>query len=463
MKLIVLILTLALLTACSGALKQPSESRAGGEAGQTGRKAGLCPALDSAKKGSWVPMSQVGAPKNRKGPPLLSFWTGSRLLIMDRSLSRPDNAAYDPCKNAWTPISPITGMAPGQGGAMLKQWVGDRMIVWYRPHNPKKSSWVVKEYRPEKDAWTESTVPPAFAPVPVVGRRLLIFEGKPSTRAFDNGRMHDLDTGQTEDLPSQGAPMTRNGFVGVVIDDHRYLVWGGRGGSPPSDFNDGAILDLDRKKWTPMSMKNAPGGRSFAEAAWTGKKLIVWSDQYGRIEGGGVYDPAADSWSPLPAKNAPIARQQTLSAYGAGRFVVMGGYSHAKEKAETKVHDNLVGAVYDVDKDRWTAVTLPVAMNDVWSRIQVLDDGRMLLRHRDFHWMHLFDPRTLQWTEIDPEPIASRGFTQVALVGGRLIVWGGMQSEPMIKNPCNNVPKNFGCDPPSPKNTYLSDGAIYIF
>ena len=459
----ILALTLVLLAACSGAARQPVESRAGGEAGQAGRPGGTCRALDSANKGSWVPMSPAGAPTNIKGPLLLSFWTGSRLLVMDRTFSRPDNAAYDPCSDTWTPISPIPGIPPGHGGSRSYQWVGDRLVVWYKPNNPKKSSWIVKEYWPEKDTWTGSAVPPAAAPAPVVGGKLLLFEGNSSNRTFENGRVHDLETGKTEVLPSQGAPMTRKGYTGMVLDDHRYLVWGGRGGSPKSDLNDGAILDLDRKKWTPMSMKGAPGGRSFAMAAWTGEKLIVWSDQYGRIEGGGVYDPAADSWSPLPAENAPIVRQQTLAAYGAGRFVVMGGYSSAKEKAETKVQDNLAGAVYDVDKDRWTSVTLPVAMNDIWAAVHVLDDGRMLLRHRDFHWMHLFDPGTLQWTEIDPEPIAHRGHAQVALIGSRLIVWGGMQSEPGVKNPCDNVPFGMGCDPPGPKNTYLSDGAITIF
>ncbi|MFH1435802.1 MAG: hypothetical protein ABIJ56_08820 [Pseudomonadota bacterium] len=459
-----LVLALALCASCSGAARQPSESRVGGEAGLTGRQAAECPVLDAAKKGSWVPMSQAGAPVNIKGPPLRSFWTGSRLLVMDRSFSRPDNAAYDPCTDTWTRISPISGIPPGHGGSLHGQWVGDRLVVWYKPYNPKKSSWIVKEYWPETDTWSESAVPAAAAPVPVVGRRLVIFEGKSSTPAFENGSVHDLETGQTEDLPSQGAPIARKGYVGVVLDDNRYLVWGGRGGSPDKrDLNDGAILDLAAKKWTPMSMQGAPGGRSFAKAAWTGEKLIVWSDQYGRIEGGGVYDPAADAWSALPAENAPIARQQTLAAYGAGRFVVAGGYSSAKQAAEAKVQDNLAGAVYDVDKDRWTAVALPVAMNDIWAAVHVLDDGRMLLRHRDFQWMHLFDPRTLQWTGIDPEPIANRGFTQVALIGSRLIVWGGMQSEQGIKNPCDNVPAGMGCDPPGPAVHYLSDGAITVF
>lgn len=400
---------------------------------------------------------------NVKGPSRHVFWTGKRMIVADRSFGHKDNAIYDPCNDTWermsTPVLP-----PGLGHAKLSQWVGDRIVLWLRPNYPKKHQWSVQEYDPDTNEWSDSAIPPATPPVDVVGTRLLMWNGKAGDVDFATGRVHDLAQGRTIDLPKEGAPSARQGAVTAVLDDHRYLVWGGWGRPPNNKYlGDGAILDVREGAWTPVPEKDAPSPRSWAFSTWAGKKLIVWGDIYGQHEGGSIYDPVKNRWKAISEDGAPSARQQSLVASASGRLIVAGGYNVEVHGTSSTIVYVMEGALYNLDDDRWTAFPVPQKMDLTWSAVHALTDGRFLFRHRDLTWMMLFDPVSLQWIEIDPGSVASRGEARIVWTGSRLIVWGGLHAKQVIPNPCANVPPGFGCDPPGPSITYMSDGAMYFF
>ena len=63
--------------------------------------------------------------------------------------------------------------------------------------------------------------------------------------------------------------------------------------------------------WTPTSLTNAPAGRTFHTAVWTGSEMIVWGgvDMSGYFNTGGRYNPSTDSWTATSTANAPAGRE----------------------------------------------------------------------------------------------------------------------------------------------------------
>ncbi|MBW2263683.1 MAG: hypothetical protein JRG91_17100, partial [Deltaproteobacteria bacterium] len=397
-----------------------------------------CPGTHPAKQNQWVPMSTENAPVNVDGPSRYSFWTGRVMIVADRKFARADNALYDPCSDTWTPMSPAAKKHPGLAGTVLSQWVGDRLVLWSRPSKSSKLPWIVLDYDPAADTWSDSTVPTALPPVTVVGRQLLIFEKQAKFHEYDTARIHDIETGKTVDVASSGAPAARFGAVEAVLDGSRYLVWGGT--ESGSHVGTGAILDLEKNAWTPMSTKNAPSARSMASHHWTGSKLVVWGSLAYMDAGGAIYDPEKDTWTPMSNDGMPEPRTYYLTALSGDRFVVMGGYSAANKTIDYGYD----AGVYDLSSDSWTPFKMPVNVDQSWSALHVLDDGRIVVRHRDLQWMQVFDPVTFSWTEIDVSSVGPRGHANIAFTGMRLIVWGGLRLTQLIPNPCVNVPPNQG-------------------
>jgi hypothetical protein len=61
-----------------------------------------------------------------------------------------------------------------------------------------------------------------------------------------------------------------------------------------------------------MSTVNAPQGRAYATAVWTGTDMIrlgrrIWTTREHSAQYGGIYHPSNDTWSPTSTVNAPRA------------------------------------------------------------------------------------------------------------------------------------------------------------
>src|SRR5438876_2634167 len=81
--------------------------------------------------------------------------------------------------------------------------------------------------------------------------------------------------------------------------------------------------------WTATSTTNAPDGRLYHTAVWTGSEMIVWG---GYVQGGanttntgGRYNPGTDSWTATSTINAPEARGYHTAVWTGSEMIVWGG------------------------------------------------------------------------------------------------------------------------------------------
>jgi len=103
------------------------------------------------------------------------------------------------------------------------------------------------------------------------------------------------------------------------------VVWGGG-----SYLNTGGRYDPATDAWTATSTVEAPSGRSYHTAIWTGSLMVVWGGYYydgGTVylNTGGRYDPATDTWTATSIMAAPSGRSYHTAVWTGGLMVVWGG------------------------------------------------------------------------------------------------------------------------------------------
>jgi N-acetylneuraminic acid mutarotase len=106
------------------------------------------------------------------------------------------------------------------------------------------------------------------------------------------------------------------------------VIWGGYyyGGSNYY-LNTGGKYNPGTDSWADTSLANAPTGRDFQTAVWTGSEMIVWGgyDGNGTVNTGGRYHPDTDSWAATSNTNAPTARTIPTSVWTGDQMIVWGG------------------------------------------------------------------------------------------------------------------------------------------
>jgi hypothetical protein len=90
--------------------------------------------------------------------------------------------------------------------------------------------------------------------------------------------------------------------------------------------------------WEATSTSNAPDGREFHTAVWTGTEMIVWGGEVGTypiqyFDSGGRYDPDADSWASTSEIGAPTARSLHSAIWSGNEMIVWGGQVTAFDAA----------------------------------------------------------------------------------------------------------------------------------
>src|SRR5262249_45199183 len=122
-------------------------------------------------------------------------------------------------------------------------------------------------------------------------------------RTSSPGVCEGWDNGSLDDLLSPRSHATAV-WTGSVM-----IVWGGgeqdqfcpstsaayQGGA----YQDGSRYDPLTDTWSLISRVNAPNGRFWHTAVWTGTEMIVWGGwdvNLSDVNDGGRYDPASDSW-----------------------------------------------------------------------------------------------------------------------------------------------------------------------
>lgn len=175
-------------------------------------------------------------------------------------------------------------------------------------------------------------------------------------------------------------------------------------------FNDGGIYAPATDTWERTSVQNAPEGRIYHAALWTGQaqdpnasyKMIVWG---GCTEGngctreladGGIYDPASDTWRLIPSgAGAPSQRSHHSGVWDGQHFIVWGG-SFGTTTPNVQPQALGDGGLYNVTTGQWQAIATVDAK---------------ILKPRSFH--------SALWTGETGNPITAN----------KMLVWGGCDIE----------------------------------
>ena len=127
------------------------------------------------------------------------------------------------------------------------------------------------------------------------------------------------------------------------------IVWGGFNGS--INVNTGGRYNPSTDSWTRTSTTNAPAARDAHTAVWTGSEMIVWggegSGSY--LNTGGRYNPGTDSWTATSTTNAPAGRAVHTAVWTGSEMIVWGGFDGSS-------YFN-TGGRYNPGTDSWTATS----------------------------------------------------------------------------------------------------------
>jgi len=252
--------------------------------------------------------------------------------------------------------------------------------------------------------------------------------------------LYQLKIGRWVPLPE--APLSGRFHHTLTWVGDRTIVWGGMEGRELSSiqkqryFNDGAVYEVQLKKWSPMSPSPLKA-RRWHRAVWTGSRLLIWGgmgrgpvknylgrEVTGKIyfDDGASYDPVADQWEKLPA--SPLAPRVGHTAVWTGtHMLVWGGEMRGKKPT-------FDGASYNPETNKWEVLPdAPVFGRShhsaVWTGKQMMVWGGYPF-HQDGA---AYDPHMKRWSELPPAPLEARQFHASVWTGSEMIVWGGISME----------------------------------
>ena len=179
--------------------------------------------------------------------------------------------------NMWKVASPINSFDPGPFPAMV--WTGNEMIVW-RGGNPGRGA----KYYPETDLWIpiSSTNAPTTAGNAVwTGSEMIVWAGA-------NSRRYSPATDSWATIPNGPAE------GGTVVWTGSEMIVGRWGWKIQSRHE-----QLEPRQ--PCQLARCPN-----LAVWTGTEMIVWGSTQSKT--GGRYNPTTDTWTLTSLVNAPTGR-----------------------------------------------------------------------------------------------------------------------------------------------------------
>jgi hypothetical protein len=120
------------------------------------------------------------------------------------------------------------------------------------------------------------------------------------------------------------APAGRYYFTAVWTGSEM-IVWGGY--DHTNYFNTGGRYDPSIDSWIATSTTGAPDARALHTAVWTGSEMIIWGGTAGQptfFNSGGRYNPGTDSWTATSITNAPDGRNSHTAVWTGSEMIVWG-------------------------------------------------------------------------------------------------------------------------------------------
>src|ERR1044072_1614911 len=182
------------------------------------------------------------------------------------------------------------------------------------------------------DTWMATTT--TNAPVPRsshtavwTGTEMIIWGGGSLTDYFNTGGRYNPSNG-TWTATSNLNPPERRAHHTAVWTGSEMIVWGGFTGGSVSGV--GGKYNPTTDSWTPTSMTMAPPARADHIAVWTGSEMVVWGGfAYSAgghlLDTGGRYHPSTNTWASVSVENAPIGRAFPSAIWTGNEMIVWGG------------------------------------------------------------------------------------------------------------------------------------------
>ncbi len=220
---------------------------------------------------------------------------------------------------------------------------------------------------------------------------------------------------------STDAPGVRSEHTSVWTGS-KMIVWGGRYNS--GRLNTGGLYDPAADTWTgSTTTTDAPSARSGHTAVWTDSKMIVWGGYTGsnRLNTGGLYDPDADAWTATSTTDAPSARYAHTAVWTGSKMIIWGGSNSGGLNT---------GGIYDPETDTWTATSTNNAPSARYAHTAVWTGSKMIVwggaDGSELNTGSVYDPETDTWTTVSTDNApAARSYHTSVWTGSKMIVWGG--------------------------------------
>jgi N-acetylneuraminic acid mutarotase len=397
---------------------------------------------------NWIPTSITSSPSAREFH--TAVWTGSEMTVWGGYNGSDLNTGgrYNPGTDTWRDTSTVN--APTGRSFHTAVWTGIEMIVWGGTDGINLSTG--GRYNPMSDDWTETSsgdVPaPRSGPTSVwTGSEMIVWGGI----FADNQNAYFLNTGGRyyPGTDRWTATSTTNAPIGrvnqtAVWTGSEMIVWGGYYFDQAIQshwLNTGGRYNPVMDDWTATSTTNAPSGRRFHTAVWTGSEMIVWggSNLSGFLNSGGRYSPATDTWVATSTVDAPTAREIPTAVWTGSEMIVWGGCNGMPCMVLN------TGGRYNPTTDNWIATSMVNAPSArdyhtavwigsemiIWGGDSLASAANIVARAPSpsptpSNDGGRYDPDTDTWTATSTvnAPDARAGHTAV-WTGSEMIVWGG--------------------------------------
>ncbi len=398
---------------------------------------------------SWTATSTTNAPASRYGH--TAVWTGNQMIVwggVDETSNYSNTGGrYNPITNSWTPTS--TTNAPDPRLSHTAVWTGTAMIIW-GGDNGGSSFRTGGKYFPSTDTWLATTMTNApqgrsvFTAV-WTGHEMIVWGGFGGSGYLGTGGRYNPGANSWTATSTTNAPTGRDAHT-AVWSGSEMIVWGGQ---DPGLLNSGGRYNPTSNSWIPTG--KTPARRRYHVAVWTGSEMIIWGGiaNIGTAfytNTGGKYDPSTDNWTATTTIQAPTGREFSTAVWTGNEMIVWGGFSFDSSGE----HYWNTGGRYDPSVDRWlptsttnapdgrelhTAVWTGSAMI-VWGGLDVLPNGLP----QDLNTGGIYNPGTDSWTATSTAHAPGARDSHVAVwTGSEMIIWGSTDASGGRYNPDTNT------------------------
>src|SRR5262245_59456560 len=377
---------------------------------------------------SWTATSTTGAPAGRLGH--TAVWSGSEMIVWGGESSSQLNTGgrYKPGTNSWTTTS--TTNAPTSRSSHTAVWTGAQMIVWGGSDNTG-GRYCAQRPPCTGNTWTATSLtntPEARDVHTAVwtGSEMIVWGGGGDTGYLNSGGRYNPSTDSWTATSTTNVPAGRASHTAVWTGSEM-IVWGGTPNGGLSYVNTGGRYNPTTDSWTATSTANAPHGRGYHTAVWTGSEMIVWggtASVTSYFKTGGRYNPSTNSWTVTNLTRGPAGRSGHTAVWTGSEMIVWGGLDSSN-------YFN-TGGRYHPSTDSWTATSITNAPEGRTYHTAVWTGGRMIVwgGGLGYNTGGRYNPSTDIWTATSTTNApAGRGIHTAVWTGSEMIVWGGLFQE----------------------------------